>query len=98
MGRISYGIYLFHYPIVRIVEWQVKARMADTWRRTAVIAGVSIGLTIAVSVLSWFAFERPILRLKKWFYDPDEEAARVEKIMIEAPVAVSLRPETRLQE
>lgn len=94
MGRISYGIYLFHYPILRIVEWQAKARMADTWPRTAVIGGMSIGLTMAVSALSWFAFERPILRLKKWFYDPGEEAADVEKIMIEEPVAASLRPET----
>jgi peptidoglycan/LPS O-acetylase OafA/YrhL len=94
MGRISYGIYLYHYPIVRIVERQAKARMADTWPRTAVIASMSVGLTIVVSVLSWFVLERPVLRLKKWFYDAGEEAARVEKVMIEAPVAASLRPET----
>lgn len=91
MGRISYGIYLFHYPIVRVVEWQAKARLADGWTRTAVIAVTSISLTMVVSVLSWFAFERPILRVKKFFYDPGEEAARVEKIMIEAPVTASLR-------
>jgi len=94
MGRISYGIYLFHYPIVRVVEWQAKARLADSWTRTAVIACTSIGLTMVVSVLSWFAFERPILRMKKFFYDPGEEAARVEKVMIEAPVTASLRHET----
>lgn len=98
MGRISYGIYLFHYPIWRIVEWQAKARMADTWSRMAVIAATSIGLTIAVSVLSWFTFERPILRLKRHFYDAGEEAARVERVMIELPVAASLHADAAAHE
>jgi peptidoglycan/LPS O-acetylase OafA/YrhL len=82
MGRISYGIYLIHYPVVRIVEGQVRQHMGDSWSRTAVIAGTSIALTLVIAILSWLLFERPILRLKRLFYEEGEGAARVEAEML----------------
>ena len=89
MGRISYGIYLIHYPIVKIVEGLARAHFADTWSRTAAIAAASIPTTLIVAILSWFSFERPILRLKKRFYEEGEAAARVEVEMIESPMGAS---------
>jgi peptidoglycan/LPS O-acetylase OafA/YrhL len=91
IGRISYGIYLIHYPILKIVEVQAGTRLADSWLRTLVVATTSIGATLVVAVFSWFGFERPILRLKKWFYEPGEDASRVETAMIELPLAVALQ-------
>jgi peptidoglycan/LPS O-acetylase OafA/YrhL len=91
MGRISYGIYLMHYPILKIVEVFARQHMADGWPRTAMIATTAIGATAAVSILSWYFFERPILRLKKRFYERGEEASSVEAAMIEIPLPVSIR-------
>jgi peptidoglycan/LPS O-acetylase OafA/YrhL len=83
VGRISYGIYLIHYPIVRLTETYARGSLPDTWSRTAVIATTSVTATAIASVLSWFLFERPILRLKKWFYEKGEAAAQVEVEMLE---------------
>lgn len=96
MGRISYGLYLIHYPILRIVQAQTSKRLADTWTRTAVVASVTLAATAVLAIMSWYLFERPILRLKKRFYERGEEAARVEAAMIETPVALSLENESSL--
>jgi len=93
MGRISYGIYLIHYPVVRIVEGEVRQHLADGWGRTAAIAVTSIVLTLIIAIISWVSFERPILRLKRLFYEEGEGAARVEAEMIEKPVALSFHDE-----
>lgn len=57
-GRISYGLYLFHIPIIRFLNppglgWRFPTE-------TTLVAG----LTLAAAVLSFFAIERPCLRLK----------------------------------
>ena len=87
-GRISYGIYLIHYPVVTIVEWQARLRMADTWTRTAVIASVSIGATMILATLSWICFERPILRLKKRFSGGSDKSQPA-KLMVELPTVAA---------
>ncbi len=60
LGRISYGIFLWHYWIVVVVH--------DDWLRTAggnvselQLLAVALPVTIGVSTLSWYAVERPIL-------------------------------------
>lgn len=75
IGRVSYGIYLLHYPIVKLVEAFLGTR-ADGWTRTSIIAAAGIGGTLPLAMLSWFAFERPILKLKRFFYERDDERAR----------------------
>jgi len=54
MGRISYGLYLWHYPFV-CHYWS-----SPTFRR---IVLVSV-LTFSTSALSFYLVERPLLRLK----------------------------------
>jgi peptidoglycan/LPS O-acetylase OafA/YrhL len=57
IGRVSYGIYLFHFPIF---QWVQHERWASKPKEYAVEYAL---LAIAVAV-SWFLVERPALRLK----------------------------------
>src|SRR5882762_6510727 len=75
IGRISYGIYLLHYPL--FILW---ARFVDTlgFYRAHKMAGNLLAFvgqialaTIAASI-SWRFFEEPILRLKELFPSASE--------------------------
>jgi len=61
IGQISYGLYLWHQPIVMAVApWSVQASMAE-------INVLRFVATFAFATLSWFLVERPLLGLKrKW--------------------------------
>jgi len=61
LGAISYGIYLWHFPIVQRVT--VGPDMegfpgGSLWR----IAALSVPIVIACAALSYYALERPLLR------------------------------------
>lgn len=58
-GERSYGIYLWHYPILRVLGREGL----PTWATFA----VGFGLTLAVTELSWRYVEQPFLRLKRRF-------------------------------
>lgn len=58
IGIISYGLYVWHFPIFRIF----KTHNSGHWRVIAVL--VSVAITLA----SYYLVERPCLRLKKQFY------------------------------
>jgi peptidoglycan/LPS O-acetylase OafA/YrhL len=62
LGRISYGVYLYH----PFVAWGVDAATGDRlaqWPRVA----ACFAATVVVATLSWRFFEQPILRLKDRF-------------------------------
>jgi peptidoglycan/LPS O-acetylase OafA/YrhL len=56
LGRISYGLYLYHWPIYLLVI--TPRRMAESW--WWVLAGLA--LTFAVSTLSFYWFEQPVMK------------------------------------
>jgi peptidoglycan/LPS O-acetylase OafA/YrhL len=59
IGKISYGLYLWHHPIFRVVQsWEWP------WQRTLV---VEVAATVLVTLASFYLLERPFLRLKKRF-------------------------------
>jgi peptidoglycan/LPS O-acetylase OafA/YrhL len=67
IGRISYGLYLYHYPVLFLVDSLVADRFGATWARTLLTAPLSIGATLLLAALSFRFFERPILDLKRYF-------------------------------
>ena len=56
---ISYGIYIWHMPIV-------NQMLYFNWRTEEWQANLAIALSIVLAVLSWFIIEKPALRLKHY--------------------------------
>ncbi|MBA3841352.1 MAG: acyltransferase [Actinobacteria bacterium] len=56
VGRVSYGIYLYHYAILIYLRANSSSE--------AKIIGVGLPVTALLTVTSWFLIERPALRLK----------------------------------
>jgi peptidoglycan/LPS O-acetylase OafA/YrhL len=63
LGRISYGLYVYHGAAIMITLAIFAA--APEWLRWLVCPALSIGATVAVSAISYRWFETPFLRLKK---------------------------------
>ena len=60
IGKVSYGLYLIHFPV------QEMLKLPLGWKNLGnvlIVASISAGL----SVLSYFAIERPFLSLKSRF-------------------------------
>jgi peptidoglycan/LPS O-acetylase OafA/YrhL len=82
LGTISYGLYLIHILcFVVIGALDLKMVKYGVWGDLAVVA-VRIVLSISVASLLWHGFERPILRLKKYF------VAKPDVLSENAPVPV----------
>jgi peptidoglycan/LPS O-acetylase OafA/YrhL len=74
IGKISYGIYLYHYFMPRIFEVLLKALgLPQPPEPVAVI--FTCALTIGTAALSWHLVEKPILRLKERFAADDMNTA-----------------------
>ena len=66
-GNRSYAIYLFHIPVGLILLdyfWSTDLR---GWWMYFVYIGLTFGITILISVLTWRFLEKPMLGLKKYF-------------------------------
>lgn len=61
-GRISYGLYLIHYPVIFVLS---HLGVADAGFPLFVVATLLV--TYALSILSWHCIESPALRLKRYF-------------------------------
>jgi peptidoglycan/LPS O-acetylase OafA/YrhL len=59
LGSISYGIYLWHYPIFKAVH-----DFTGDWYEKLLVV---LGLTLATAYLSYHFIERPFLQLKERF-------------------------------
>jgi len=55
VGKISYGIYLWHMLVILFV---MKIGMAHPWQG----AGLVVLLTLAISSFTWHFFEQPLIR------------------------------------
>jgi peptidoglycan/LPS O-acetylase OafA/YrhL len=60
LGRISYGVYVYHVFIIILVSPFLISQGMDIYSRSAVLLGV----TLAFSALSWRYFEQPIIAWK----------------------------------
>ncbi len=68
IGKISYGFYLWHYPVYRILQ-------ACGFRGLVVIT-FGTAITFGIAALSFYAIEMPFLRLKKHFGSASPELSR----------------------
>src|SRR5579862_5884064 len=68
VGKISYGLYLFHQPVRRLLQavWvrEFGVTLGNTGLSTFLLATCA---TVGVAVLSWHLFENPINRLRGRF-------------------------------
>jgi peptidoglycan/LPS O-acetylase OafA/YrhL len=77
LGTISYGIYLYHYLIIKLC-----AAVGNSWNLGTgpALWLTEIVLTLAAAVTSWHLIERPILRIKDRFqYERDATPERIEE-------------------
>ncbi len=66
LGRLSYGLYVWHGVGLATTLFYVDA-MPRTWPAWFQVLGVALGITLALATFSYFAIERPFLRLKERF-------------------------------
>lgn len=85
LGTISYGLYMTHILcFVVIGAFDLKMERFGMWGDLAVV-GVRLVLSISFATLLWYGFEKPILKLKRYFIStPARKKARLEP----EPVAV----------
>jgi peptidoglycan/LPS O-acetylase OafA/YrhL len=62
LGRISYGAYLWHYPIFVLIVFPPAALVGGPlWFRSE----LAVGLTLVVASISYYGLEQPILRWRE---------------------------------
>ena len=66
-GRISYGLYLYHAFIPALYFGGIN-RFFPNVKSDADICLIYFMITIALASISWYLIERPILKLKNFFY------------------------------
>jgi peptidoglycan/LPS O-acetylase OafA/YrhL len=68
LGRISYGVYLWHWPLVVAIE--INDGM--TSHQHLVRQSLRVGITLAAAIASYFLVEKPILGSRRLLRRPKE--------------------------
>ena len=66
LGKISYGLYIYHFPLIWIAGLIRDHSFPDAAARPVILVGAFVG-TVAVASLSYYMLERPFLKLKDRF-------------------------------
>ncbi len=69
LGKISYGLYIYHFPIVHffpvnLFVSKLQGRVASTEMVSLIILIIVSAVTVAVASLSYYALEKPFLKMK----------------------------------
>jgi peptidoglycan/LPS O-acetylase OafA/YrhL len=66
-GQRSYSIYLYHVPVgVLLVDFLWKHHYRG-WYGYLIYIGLTFGITVLISMLTWSLLEKPMMNLKKHF-------------------------------
>jgi peptidoglycan/LPS O-acetylase OafA/YrhL len=89
LGLVSYGIYLYHYAVLRQVSDWIGGSLPESipWRLAVYLPLTALGAAVIAS-LSYYAVERPVLSLKR-LVPLRTPAARGEAVAEPAPVTPS---------
>jgi peptidoglycan/LPS O-acetylase OafA/YrhL len=71
LGKISYGIYMYHMMIIPIVIVILNRWLLESWVYNILVYTLSIGMTIVISALSYEYFESKFIALKHKFAKPN---------------------------
>ena len=55
---ISYGLYIYHIPIINLMMYRGKMHQASD-------VAIAVVASLVLAAISWFALERPAIRLKR---------------------------------
>jgi len=69
LGKISYGLYVYHFVGLELARNLTNAYVSDERLLVypATVLLLSLGITVAISMISYQFLERPFLRLKERF-------------------------------
>lgn len=95
IGKISYGMYVFHlaipYCVGRLVHWLRLRWLSSAFQFEIVDLVVFSLLTVAVASASWFLYERPILKLKRRFPYTRNVPGAGNEIQVPPPPSLKIR-------
>jgi peptidoglycan/LPS O-acetylase OafA/YrhL len=63
MGTISYGLYLWHYPILRAIGKAEIIRGLEGWAAVACVGVAGLVASVMAAAASWYLLERPAMLL-----------------------------------
>jgi peptidoglycan/LPS O-acetylase OafA/YrhL len=63
VGRISYGIYLWHVPVIGAI----RTLMPDLREHASAVFACALPLSLALAAVSYRTFEQPVMKLGKGF-------------------------------
>lgn len=82
LGRISYGFYLWHYPVFRVI---VPRHLLPASASSALEIALDCGVSCALACCSFILIEQPFLRLKRrWEMRPSRTRRRAERFKLAA--------------
>lgn len=61
LGRISFGLYMWH----EVALWAVRHASGWAWAKELPLSLIALGMTIGLAAASYYGMERPFLRLKR---------------------------------
>lgn len=74
-GDHSYSMYLFHLPVGLILLDFLWRHGYRGWPFFFIYIGLVFAITTAISMVTWYVVERPMLNLKKYFEYKEPQAA-----------------------
>jgi peptidoglycan/LPS O-acetylase OafA/YrhL len=74
IARISFGIYVWHFVIMWLIEklrpGSFRTSGEDGWETWLVTSSIVLGITIVVATLSFYLLEQPVVRWARKFEQP----------------------------